>query len=324
MGCNKSISEQIYKPKDSAIDTVIASKQEKSVSQRFISKEIGSINEHYKILKAIGTTSTGTFLYAQDIQSGTSRAIREISKSLLQDSPNMLDEVSILSELDHPNIVKVFQTIETNINYYIVFELLDGGTLKSKITRSGNEMEVSKHMHDVLSALYYMHIRGIVHCDLTPTNILFSSNESEAVPKIVSFSSAQSLSDIEKVDIKKLSYIYISPDILKKEYTEKMDMWSIGVIIYELLVGKHPYAIKDRNGTLKDIFKGRLDFTNPNFINLSFNAQDILKKLLIMDPEERLSAKDALAHPWLSQTTKESYYNYKILDKLRTFKVINK
>ena len=323
MGCNKSTPEETFRSSSVNTSRIEISKPRVVLQKKLISTEVGSINEHYRILKAVGTTTTGTLLYAKDIQTGTNRAIREINKSLIKDSPNIYSEISILSELDHPNIVKIFQTIETSINYYMVFEIIEGGNLQSRIKRSGSEMQILKYMHDILSALYYMHIRNIVHCDLTPLNILFTSNDENAIPKIVGFSSVQNLIEKHSLDVNKLSYVYVSPDILKKNYNEKTDMWSLGIIIYEILIGKNPYSSKDKRGTLKEIFKGNLDFENPHFKNLSFNAQDFIKKLLAINPEDRLSAKEALSHPWLSQATKEAYYNYEILEKLRTFKVSN-
>ena len=184
-------------------------------------------------------------------------------------------------------------------------------------------MIFSKYMHDVLSAVYYLHIRGIVHCDLNPQNILFDTAGDEPTPKILGFTSAQNMTKKHQLDIKKISYIYTSPDILKNEYDEKTDMWSIGIMVYELLVGKHPYLSKDKHDILREIFKGKVDLENQVFLGLSFNAQDFLRKLLVPNPEERLSSKEALAHPWIAQASKEDYVNYEALQKLRTFKVSN-
>ena len=322
MGCNRSVPERPLNPKEYEIKRLETRRQPHTASTPLLSKTVTSISDHFKIEKAIGTTSTGTMLYARDIKSGTYRAIREVKKSMVANSPIISSEILILTELDHPNIIKIFQTIETSINYYIVYEYLDGGTLNTKVRRNGNELIVSKYMHEVISAVFYMHIRGFIHCDLNPQNILFDTAGDEPVPKIVGFGSAQNITNKEPFDMKKISYIYTSPDILKNEYDEKTDMWSIGIMVYELLVGKHPYLSKDKHDILREIYKGQVDLENSVFLGLSFNAQDFLKKLLVESPEERLSSKEALEHPWIAQASKEDYVNYEALQKLRTFKVI--
>ncbi|OMJ86238.1 hypothetical protein SteCoe_12303 [Stentor coeruleus] len=320
MGCNKSVPEEIVRQQSMPEDFHISSLA-KQRSNRVITKAVGSINDHFKIQKVIGTNNLGTWLYAQDIQSGNFRAIREVNKSLAKKGSNLFAELEALTLMDHPNIVKVYQTIETQKNYYIVFEYLEGGTLKSKIRRPGDEMMVSKYIHEVIGAIKYVNILGYIHCDLSPEHIMFNNSDKEVVPKLLHFSYAQKIYDVQYPGIKNLSYLYMSPEIIKKNFNEKTDMWSIGVIAYELLVGKHPYTSKEKHEILREIYKGELDFENPNFTSLSFSAQDFIKKLLQVNPEERISAKDALNHPWLSLATKEFYMTYEALIKLKNFKI---
>lgn len=321
MGCNKSVPEEIFHSQSSP-ETIQKSSLIKQRSNRVITKAVGSINDHFKILKVIGTNNLGTWLYAQDVQSGNFRAIREVNKSLAKSGSNLFSELEALTLMDHPNIVKVYQTIETQKNYYIVFEYLEGGTLKSKIRRTGDEMMASKYIHEIIGAIKYINILGYIHCDLSPEHIMFNNSDKEIVPKIVHFSYAQKIYDVQYPGIKNLSYLYMSPEIIKKNFNEKTDMWSIGVILYELLVGKHPYSSKEKHEILNEIYKGELDFENPNFTSLSFSAQDFIKKLLQISPEERISAKDALNHPWLGLAAKDVYMTYEALMKLKNFKVI--
>lgn len=293
----------------------------RSATNRIVRSDLGLISDHFKVLKAIGTNRLGTMLYAQDIQTGTYRAIREVSKNLLRDNPKSYQEIEILKDFDHPNIIKAFQTIETSINYYNVFEYLNGLSLKEKVKRNGNEIALSKYVHEIIGGLNYMHLQKVVHCNLNPSNILFSEGAEESIPKIIGFNFAQRLDDMYPIDLKNLSYLYVSPEILKKKFNEKTDMWSLGVIVYEILVGKHPYVSKDKHDIIKEIYRGELDYENPNFIGLSFNAQDFIKKLLNVISDERLSAKEALNHPWLSLSAKENILNYEAMMRLRNFKV---
>jgi calcium-dependent protein kinase len=321
MGCDKSKPIENYSKN---LPPVELNWTRRASTNRFITKSIGSITEHYKILNVIGTTVRGTILHAEDVLSGKSRAIRQISKQSVKKPSIFFSEAAILVQLDHPNILKVFQTVETTMSYYIVFEYINGETIKKNIKKIGNEVMVSKYMRDILGALYYMHIREIAHCNLSADHILLQHNEGESVPKIIGFSDAQNLLDKRLINPKSIAYIYVSPEMLEKTFTEKTDLWSIGVIIYELLVGKLPFPSRDKNDIIKDIYNVRVDYENPNFKTLSFNAQDFIKKLLTGNPDKRISAKEALSHPWLSQTSKEYFVNYQAIQKLRTFKVIHK
>jgi calcium-dependent protein kinase len=322
MGCNKSLPTDVITriSCDPSAETLPLQRPNRN-RKRIPSKVVDSINQHFRILKAIGTNSLGTLLYAQDTQTETYRAIREVSKNMSEDLHYVQQEIEILSMLDHPNIQKVFQTIETPINYYTVFEYLNGGTLRSRIKRAGNELLLARYMHDVISAVNYLHLKGVVHLDLTPTHVLFVGNGEEAVGKIISFVYAQMTDQPQPVEFKNLSYIYTAPDVLKKNFNEKADIWSLGIMIYELLVGKYPYLSKDKRDILKEIYQGKVDFDNQGFLQLSFHAQDLIRKMLDPNPDNRLSAQEALSHPWLGLITKEYYMINDALMRLRSFKV---
>ncbi|OMJ69370.1 hypothetical protein SteCoe_32934 [Stentor coeruleus] len=319
MGCNKSLPVQVQARVTSQSEVYRRRPVQKKTS--LITKEMGSLSNHFEILSAMGSTSTGTLLYARDLRSGTLRTIREVCKTITSDYSSLFLEVTILSELDHPNILKVYQTIETNRSYYIVMESADGGNIQDRILKSGNEYLVSKFMHDVFSAINYMHIKGIIHCDLHIGNLLLSNQTSDAIPKITGFSSSQKSSDIQEIDLALLNYQYISPDMLDGTVNEKTDIWSLGIILYKLLVGKLPFVSKNKKEILEAIYKGDLDFEDPNFVSLSHNAKDFLQKLLVRECFSRLSAKDALNHVWLQQSIKDVGLTYQIVQKLRRFKM---
>jgi serine/threonine protein kinase len=293
-------------------------------NNRIVAKLVGSINEHFHVLKEIGTNSFGTMLYSQELQSGNFRVIREVNKSIINEYGNVKQEVEILSSLDHPNIEKIYETIETAINYYLVYEYLNGGTLRNKMRRSGNEISLAKVMHHVFSAVKYMHLNGVMHLDLTPNHILFADDGENQSAKLISFSYAQRISEPQLLDLKNLNYIYTAPDVLRKDFTEKADIWSLGIIIYELLVGKHPYLSKDKHDIIKEIYAGNIDFDNTGFTQLSYNGQDFIRKALSSDPSARISATQALEHPWLELATEEYCLAAEVLLKLRNFKVIHK
>jgi calcium-dependent protein kinase len=159
---------------------------------------------------------------------------------------------------------------------------------------------------------------------LTPRNILLLDEDSECIAKVVGFNHSRAFDNLQPVDLKLISFIHSSPEMLKDQYNEKTDMWSLGIIVYELLVGKPPYNGKNNQEVLKEVYNAEVDLNNQNFNELSFNAQDFIKKLLQTDPILRLSAKEALGHPWVSLGTKENAINSEAMMRLRNFKVFDK
>lgn len=321
MGCNKSLPVEPPAPfqkQRTMIQRKLSLKKNTPGSLNTITT--GSLNEYFKVLKALATTNNSTVLYAQDLKTGSFRAIREISKQALTESQRFFREFEILSICDHPNIVKVFNTIETPKNYYSVFEYCDGGDITSVIKKTGDEIKLSKITREVVMALNHLHLQGIIHCNLSPKSILISDLENP-VTKLTGFDFSQVLGTSQDIDLRKLECLYVSPEMLKKNFNELTDLWSVGVVIFEMLVGKAPYMSRDKHNVLKEIYNGQVDFTSANFSVLSYNAQDFLMKLLQTDPAQRLSAKQALQHPWLALSEKEYILNSEAMMKLRNFKV---
>ena len=326
MGCQNSfdVSKPVLSKSQSQVLIVSSPKYKiKSIRiNRSLTSVKSLITDHFKILRIIGTNRLGSTLYAQELQTGTFRAVREIRKCLLSGSLEGYNEISILKDFDHPNIVKSFQTIETSHNFYGVFEYLNGGSLDLKMRQNRSEVNLSKYVHNVINALHYIHLQSAVHCNLNPKNILLSNEDNDCIAKIIGFNHAGSLDNLQPVNLKQISYIYASPEMLRDSYNEKTDMWSLGVIVYEILVGKPPFNSKEKIDILKEIYNGEVDYENQNFAELSFNAQDLIKKLLVIDPELRISSKEALGHPWIAFGSKENRINSEAMMRLRNFKVI--
>jgi calcium-dependent protein kinase len=319
MGCRKSLPETPIR--EPLMDKEMMPKRWKTRRRVNPDAKRENITVYFDILSVLGSTDTGILLQAVEKQTGTIRTIREVSKSVSADNYEIFQEIGFLNLLDHPNILKVFQTYESARSYYIVLESADGGSLKNAIQKSGNEVLVGNYMRDLLSAINYMHINGVLHCDLHLGNILLSSNDENAQIKVTGLLYSQKINDIQDFDIDHLNYEHISPEILEGHYDERTDLWSAGIILYEMLVTKLPFTGRTKKEVLEAIHKGDLDFENPNFASLSKNAQDLIQKLLVVDPNNRIKVREALAHPWLQSTSKEVALTYEIVQKLRKFKV---
>ena len=324
MGCRKSLPEvPLQDIKADRLEKEFPLKRPPVRRESLMTiKDQGELKDSFEVLKVIGSNTNGILLSAKDLISGTIRTINEMSKSYPVNYGEILKEVSILNSLDHPNILKCYQTIESTKSVYIVLESTDGGPLQNRIKTSCNEVLVAKYMRDVFSALNYMHVSGLIHCNLHINNLYLSNDSQDADAKIVGFSNSQKKDNKGTFDVNNLQYEFISPDLLDDDYDERTDIWSAGVIVYLLLVQKLPFTGNSKKEVLESIFKGDLDFENPNFQALSHNAQDFLKKLLKRDKNERLSAKDALGHPYLYQSSQEVALTYEVVQKLRRFKVI--
>lgn len=321
MGCNESKPLPLLQPRPRRqISEVFTPRTQLSINN-FKTHKVQSISALFTLVKTHGSTETGTLFEAIEKKTKYTRMIREISTSRGFVSDLLFQEVNILKLLDHPNILKVFEIIESPRRFYVVFELIDGGTLAENIKKNCDEEQVSRYMLDIFKAIHYIHLENIVHCDINSDHVLLLSSQYK-VPKLMGFSFSQKLNDIHDFDLKSISYHYASPEMLIGKYDSKTDLWSAGVLLYKLLVGKLPFFNKEKAKILEEIYTGKLDFTHANFKTLSNNAQDLIKSLLTVDSEKRPSASEALNHKWLQQCRKNIYLTYETVNRLRFFKVI--
>ena len=227
---------------------------------------------------------------------------------------NLEKEIDILSSLDHPNIARFYEAFHDKNNFNIVMELCRGKLLSKFLKSNGGYLDERTSriiIMRILHAVNYCHSLGIVHCDLKPDNIIFEIPKEEAEDnenndennnqnfldlKIVDFGLSSRIKKNQKLNNTVGTPYFIAPEILKGEYDERCDIWSIGIILYYLLSGKFPFNAQHNY----EIFK-KIEAEEPNFweLNVSEKAVDFMKKCLIKNPKLRPSAKDCLQHPWL-------------------------
>ena len=215
--------------------------------------------------------------------------------------------------MDHPGILKIFEFYSSKQNYSIVTELCPGGELFQQIIDKGpfTERYSAYVMYQIFSAVNYCHKMHIVHRDLKPENILIVGKDREGLPtiKICDFGTSKMF---EKGAVERKlvgSSYYIAPEVLKKHYNEKCDVWSCGVIMYILLSARPPFGGEDDNEIMERVSTGKYDLESPPFNKLSKNSIDLIKRLLTMDPEQRISAEQALNHPWFKEFKSQEIYN---------------
>ncbi|WRT65351.1 uncharacterized protein IL334_002294 [Kwoniella shivajii] len=249
-----------------------------------------------KVVRAVWTTKDGG---KRDV------ALKIISKKLVKDNEQaVMDEISVLKGLDHPNIVHVWDNFESRDKFYLTFELAVGGELFDRISEIGKftEKDALECIRQVCSATAYLHSHQIVHRDLKPENILYKTKDPNSQIVIADFGIAKHLEnpDEELIDAAG-SFGYAAPEVLMGTgHGVKCDCWSIGVIAFTILCGYSPFRETDKNALLREMTRGRVTFHERYWKKVSNTAKDFIKSLLVVDPKKRMSAADSLKHPWMS------------------------
>lgn len=277
----------------------------KFAAKDFIGEELGPIDAYYTLAKPpLGKGTFGEVYRAFNKKTGHTRAVKVIKKSSLSvsDYHKFLREKDVLRQMDNPHIIKTYEFFTDELNFYVVTEYCSGGDLFDKITKlmSFSENHAAEIMSQILSGVVYCHSKNIVHRDLKPENILFSSQSPEAVLKIIDFGFADYFFDNTKLTASLGTCYYVAPEVINGSYDCKCDIWSLGVILYILLVGFPPFNGANDDAIFSKIRLGVYSLDHKEWKNISETAKDLVRKMLCYDPAQRITAKEALSHPWIS------------------------
>lgn len=209
--------------------------------------------------------------------------------------------MDILSQIDHPNCVKLYEIFDEECEISLVMELLSGGELFDRIVEKENysEKEASDTIRPIVDAIRYCHNMGIIHRDLKPENLLYADEDEMASIKITDFGLARFVQG-EMATTACGTPNYVAPEIIAGNgYNKEVDYWSIGVIIYIMLCGFPPFYEENNQQLFELIKNGTYDFPSPYWDDISDLAKDLIRQLLVVNPAERLDADAILAHPWI-------------------------
>ncbi|EXJ66518.1 CAMK/CAMK1/CAMK1-RCK protein kinase [Cladophialophora psammophila CBS 110553] len=298
--------------------------------------------ERFILVEKMGDGAFSNVYKARDTQTGDEVAIKVVRKFEMNSNQraNILKEVQIMRQLDHPNIVKLIDFSESRQYYYIVLELCPGGELFHQIVRLTYFSEdLSRHViTQVAEALLYLHEEtGVVHRDIKPENLLFypipfvptripkprgpddedKADEGEFIPGV----GAGGIGQIKIADFGLSKVIwdsqtmtpcgtvgYTAPEIVKDErYSKSVDMWALGCVLYTLLCGFPPFYDESIQVLTEKVARGQYTFLSPWWDDISKSAQDLVSHLLTVNPDRRYSIQEFLNHPWIRNVNEPTY-----------------
>ncbi|CAL9083187.1 unnamed protein product [Musa acuminata var. zebrina] len=259
----------------------------------------------YIIDRQIGAGAFSTVWLARHRIQGTEVAVKEIAMSRLSEKlrRSLLSEVSILGRISHPNIIALYDFIQIPGRIYLVLELCRGGDLSLYIQSHGRVSEATAmyFMKQLASGLQVLRANNVIHRDLKPQNLLLSTYDENATLKIADFGFARSLSPSTLADTLCGTPLYMAPEVMElKKYDGKADLWSVGVIFYQLVTGKTPFTANNQIELLQNIVNAK-QLCFPSHHNLSSDCMDLCQKLLHPNAVERLTFEEFFNHQFLSK-----------------------
>ncbi|KAG4302220.1 hypothetical protein PCK1_001492 [Pneumocystis canis] len=262
-----------------------------------------SKKKNYKFGKTLGAGTYGIVKEAVHHEYGRV-AVKIIDKNSVKGHENMVyEEMEILKRLNHPHIVSFKEWFESSSKFYIVTQLATGGELFDRICEYGkfSEKDAVVIITEILDALSYIHDNQIVHRDLKPENLLYLTSHHDSPLVLADFGIARNVEEDQVLLTMAGSYGYTAPEILSgRGYGKSCDIWSLGVITYTLLCGYSPFKSRDKDELIRETVSANIVFHPKYWKDISQDAKDFIVTLLKINPSERLTAKDALKHKWIT------------------------
>uniref|UniRef100_A0A8C1JV93 calcium/calmodulin-dependent protein kinase n=1 Tax=Cyprinus carpio TaxID=7962 RepID=A0A8C1JV93_CYPCA len=222
-----------------------------------------------------------------------------------RDHQKLEREARICRLLKHPNIVRLHDSISEEGFHYLLFDLVTGGELFEDIVAREyySEADASHCIHQILESVNHIHQHDIVHRDLKPENLLLASKCKNAAVKLADFGLAIEVQGDQQAWFGFAGTPgYLSPEVLRKEaYGKPVDIWACGVILYILLVGYPPFWDEDQHKLYQQIKAGAYDFPSPEWDTVTPEAKNLINQMLTINPAKRITAQEALKHPWVCQ-----------------------
>jgi len=269
-------------------------------------KHYSGFNDNYDLGNLLGSGAFSDVVEGTNKHEQTEYAIKIIYKDNIENDNEIHEEINILHSLNHEHIVNFYSVYNDPDAYYIVTELLRGGELYERLESKEGFAYVEKDAKHVckciLKAINYCHdVHNIVHRDIKPENILLVHEHNDTTVKIIDFGFAKRLENSRYLKTQCGTMDYTAPEVLKGlKYGKKVDVWSIGIILYLLLVGYEPFSVGTMIRRKQKIISGNYIFEKDDWFDISLDAQILIRCLLNVRVNKRYNANDALDHIWFT------------------------
>ncbi|XP_023813938.1 calcium/calmodulin-dependent protein kinase type II subunit beta isoform X20 [Oryzias latipes] len=263
--------------------------------------------DEYQLYEELGKGAFSVVRRCVKLSTGQEYAAKIINTKKLsaRDHQKLEREARICRLLKHPNIVRLHDSISEEGFHYLLFDLVTGGELFEDIVAREyySEADASHCIHQILESVHHIHQHDIVHRDLKPENLLLASKCKNAAVKLADFGLAIEVQGDQQAWFGFAGTPgYLSPEVLRKEaYGKPVDIWACGVILYILLVGYPPFWDEDQHKLYQQIKAGAYDFPSPEWDTVTPEAKNLINQMLTINPVKRITAQEALKHPWVCQ-----------------------
>ncbi|XP_008416047.1 calcium/calmodulin-dependent protein kinase (CaM kinase) II beta 1 isoform X13 [Poecilia reticulata] len=263
--------------------------------------------DEYQLYEELGKGAFSVVRRCVKLSTGQEYAAKIINTKKLsaRDHQKLEREARICRLLKHPNIVRLHDSISEEGFHYLLFDLVTGGELFEDIVAREyySEADASHCIQQILEAVLHCHQMGVVHRDLKPENLLLASKCKNAAVKLADFGLAIEVQGDQQAWFGFAGTPgYLSPEVLRKEaYGKPVDIWACGVILYILLVGYPPFWDEDQHKLYQQIKAGAYDFPSPEWDTVTPEAKNLINQMLTINPAKRITAQEALKHPWVCQ-----------------------
>lgn len=286
--------------------------------------------QHYELGDLLGVGGNGVVHQIVDKRSGKKFAVKSVDVAKFRNREAVVSEVEILrsitNNIKHPNLVTIYKVYEEHDKIYIILELCEGGELYDSIVKRGcySERDAARIMQQLMSALQSLHAYNILHLDIKPENILFSSKAKDAKIVVTDFGLARMINGktnpLETGTSMAGTVGYIAPEVISSHtYTAAADVFSAGVILFILLVGYPPFQGDSEVEILLKIARGDFQFNREDWAHVSASAMELVARMLEVRADDRITVDDVLAHPWLTDATTSDRELAKTMERLQRF-----
>nr|XP_055033145.1 calcium/calmodulin-dependent protein kinase (CaM kinase) II gamma 1 isoform X14 [Misgurnus anguillicaudatus] len=283
--------------------------------------------DEYQLYEELGKGAFSVVRRCVKKSNGQEYAAKIINTKKLsaRDHQKLEREARICRLLKHPNIVRLHESISEEGFHYLVFDLVTGGELFEDIVAREyySEADASQCINQILESVNHIHQHDIVHRDLKPENLLLASKMKGAAVKLADFGLAIEVQGDQQAWFGFAGTPgYLSPEVLRKDpYGKPVDIWACGVILYILLVGYPPFWDEDQHKLYQQIKAGAYDFPSPEWDTVTPEAKNLINQMLTINPAKRITAEQALKHPWVCQrsTVASMMHRQETVECLRKF-----